>query len=347
MNTKRMGSFIKELRKEKKLSRRDLSEKCYLESEKSVGDWENGNAIPDIDKLEILSKVFSVSIDELLDGERNEKNDFKDIYFKADKQKTLELRNDKSINYFRLMEEQDIRIIKRIDELLKIRIHDNFSNNEENEFAFLIDNFYEIDTEACSRFASMAIKDSQVLLRIAIRNCLSENQNMSETGKIWELKKFIKQKEDISFDLQCLRINGVPQKGSWADKRFNALNDLEKGMVLMSIQSVDPAIDEDKIGSRNLKRHEYLTGRKFDKDEESRLIIKYLIENGACLNTFYLNFYGIHHVKKRIIDRLEELYLMCKKPLDFYYGNGGKQDIIKLITLLKIDSLMTITFTLN
>lgn len=30
MNTKKMGNFIKQLRKEKNISRRELADKCYL-----------------------------------------------------------------------------------------------------------------------------------------------------------------------------------------------------------------------------------------------------------------------------------------------------------------------------
>lgn len=325
MNTKKMGNFVKQLRKEMNISRRDLADKCYLESEKAVGDWENGNAIPDIEKLQTLSNIFSISIDEILDGERHESKNFLDIYFKADNQKMIDLCNDKTVDYFGINREQEIKIIKRVDELLKIRLNDNFSNNEENEFAFLIDNFYVIDVDACKKYASKSIKNSYVLLKSAIRNYISRTSKMTADERLWELKKLIKQKEDISFDLRFFVMNGIPEKGSWFDKRFQILDDLEKDMVLMSIQTVDPIFDEDKIGSKNLQRHEEFTGRKFDKDEESKLVIKYLIENGACLNSFYLNFIEIHHVTKRIIDKLEELYLLCKKPLDFYYGSGGEE----------------------
>lgn len=61
----------------------------------------------------------------------------------------IELCNDKTVDYFGINREQEIKIIKRVDELLKIRLNDSFSNNEENEFAFLIDNFYTIDVDAC------------------------------------------------------------------------------------------------------------------------------------------------------------------------------------------------------
>ena len=179
MNTKKMGNFIKQLRKEKNISRRELADKCYLESEKAVGDWENGNAIPDIEKLQTLSNIFSISIDEILDGERHESKNFLDIYIKADSQKMIELCNDKTVDYFGINREQEIKIIKRVDKLLKIRLNDSFSNNEENEFAFLIDNFYTIDVDACKKYASKVIKNPYVLLRSAIRNYLSRTSKKS------------------------------------------------------------------------------------------------------------------------------------------------------------------------
>lgn len=324
MNTKKMGLFIQQLRKEKGISRRNLADKCFLESEKAIGDWENGKAIPDIDKLQMLSDTFNVSIDELLDGERRENIDFKKIYVKADQNKMLQMSLDNDFNYFEFNQEQVFKVINRINELLKIRIHDNFSNNEECEFAFLVDNFYEINVDACRNYASKAIKNPYVLLKSAIRNRLAKITNMTDDERLWELNKFIKPNKEIDFDLWLLRNNGAPEKGSSLDKRFNALSDLQKDMVLMSIKSIDPACDEDKISGKYLKRYEELKGRKFNKDEECRSVIKYLIENGACLNSFYLSFYEMHIVKKRIIDRLEEVYLLCKKPLDLYYETGNE-----------------------
>lgn len=51
-------------------------------------------------------------------------------------------------------------------------------------------------------------------------------------------------------------------------------------------------------------------------------MIKFLIDNGACINKNYLNFYLIKKENKRLIDRIKEIYLECKRPLDIYTKDG-------------------------
>lgn len=56
---------IKELRKDKKLTQQKLSELMFVD-QTTVSCWENGKAMPDLEKLSQLSQLFCVSIDELL-----------------------------------------------------------------------------------------------------------------------------------------------------------------------------------------------------------------------------------------------------------------------------------------
>ena len=44
---------------------------------KTISRWENGNYMPDIEMLSLLSKEFDVSINELISGERFLEEDFK------------------------------------------------------------------------------------------------------------------------------------------------------------------------------------------------------------------------------------------------------------------------------
>jgi len=69
MDQKRTGKFIAELRKEAGLTQEELGRKLCV-SNKTVSRWENGNYMPDIETLRLLGKEFSVSMEELLDGER-------------------------------------------------------------------------------------------------------------------------------------------------------------------------------------------------------------------------------------------------------------------------------------
>ena len=66
---------IQTLRKEKQLSQEELAEKLDI-SRQSVSKWESGLAMPEIDKLIILSEIFEVTTDYLLkDSELTRKDD--------------------------------------------------------------------------------------------------------------------------------------------------------------------------------------------------------------------------------------------------------------------------------
>ena len=60
-----LGEKIKQLRKEKGYSQEKLSELLGV-SRQAVTKWENDTGIPDIENLITLSKVFEISVDELL-----------------------------------------------------------------------------------------------------------------------------------------------------------------------------------------------------------------------------------------------------------------------------------------
>ncbi len=69
MNPQKCGSFIAELRKEKNLTQKDLATELNV-SDKAVSRWETGKGFPDIDSLQSLSEFFSLTINELLAGEK-------------------------------------------------------------------------------------------------------------------------------------------------------------------------------------------------------------------------------------------------------------------------------------
>jgi len=69
MDNEKFGNFVKELRKEKNLTQKELAEKINI-TDKAVSKWERGLSFPDITMLNILSKELDVSVEELLNGER-------------------------------------------------------------------------------------------------------------------------------------------------------------------------------------------------------------------------------------------------------------------------------------
>lgn len=74
MELNKIGKFILELRTEKGLSQKELAEMIPVTRE-AVSKWENGKSLPDSSTLLILSKIFNVTIDEILCGQRHVKKD--------------------------------------------------------------------------------------------------------------------------------------------------------------------------------------------------------------------------------------------------------------------------------
>ena len=60
----------------KGLTQEQLGEKLGV-TNKTISRWENGNYMPDVEMLSLLSKEFGVSINELISGERLWAEDFK------------------------------------------------------------------------------------------------------------------------------------------------------------------------------------------------------------------------------------------------------------------------------
>lgn len=78
MNQKKVGHFLKELRKEKGITQEQLAE-IFGVSGRTVSRWETGFNMPDIDILIQISDYYHINIREILDGERKNKNMNKDI----------------------------------------------------------------------------------------------------------------------------------------------------------------------------------------------------------------------------------------------------------------------------
>lgn len=60
---------LQELRKNRGLTQEELAEILYV-SRTAISKWESGRGYPSIESLKEISKYFSVSIDELLSGEK-------------------------------------------------------------------------------------------------------------------------------------------------------------------------------------------------------------------------------------------------------------------------------------
>jgi len=62
---KMFSQNLQKLRSEKNLSQEQLADKIGV-SRQTISAWESGKASPELDKITAISKLFSVSIDELV-----------------------------------------------------------------------------------------------------------------------------------------------------------------------------------------------------------------------------------------------------------------------------------------
>lgn len=69
MDMKKIGGFLRRLRKEKGLTQEQLAESLFV-SGRTVSRWETGTNMPDLSILILLAEFYDVEIKEILDGER-------------------------------------------------------------------------------------------------------------------------------------------------------------------------------------------------------------------------------------------------------------------------------------
>ncbi|MCI9182039.1 MAG: helix-turn-helix transcriptional regulator [Acholeplasmatales bacterium] len=320
MNKKKMGCFLKELRIKENFTQGGLcdlftSEYGIYLTDKAISSWENGKTIPDIEKLDILSQIFKVSIDDILDGEIHQDVDYAEIYFLSDELWYMKYADDQTKNTYNLRQEQIIKINERFNELLEKRLLETFTLNEEREFSFLFNNFFRL-TDYYKEYINSNVNDDYLKFKEAINICLNQSSNMELEEVKWELSKMLLPNEEIDFLFHDI-MDEVPKKNSYIDKRFKSLEFWQKDLILNTIQNCDLIlVHHDAYGSNHLKDYELRTGEEYNKEKKAKEILKYLINNGACINAQYINFIDRKKEKRRIIDKLEYLYNQCLKPID-------------------------------
>lgn len=73
MDQIKIGKFISIIRKEKKLTQKQLADKLGI-TDRAISKWENGKSMPDLSLLKPVCDVLDISINELLSGEKIEDN---------------------------------------------------------------------------------------------------------------------------------------------------------------------------------------------------------------------------------------------------------------------------------
>ena len=79
MNQEKIGNFIAECRKQKKMTQCELGEKLGV-TEKSISNWENGRNMPDLSLFKPLCEELNITINELLSGEKISEDNYQEKF---------------------------------------------------------------------------------------------------------------------------------------------------------------------------------------------------------------------------------------------------------------------------
>ena len=79
MNQVKIGKFIAECRKNKKLTQAELAEKLNI-TDRAISKWETGKGMPDSSIMLNLCDELGISINELISGEKLDKKEYQDKF---------------------------------------------------------------------------------------------------------------------------------------------------------------------------------------------------------------------------------------------------------------------------
>ena len=103
MDQKKIGNFLRELRKNKGFTQEQAAEKLGISS-RTISRWETGAYMPDISMLIDIAELYDVDIREIIDGERKEENMNSEVKEVAEKMVDYSMMEKNNIfNWFRLM----------------------------------------------------------------------------------------------------------------------------------------------------------------------------------------------------------------------------------------------------
>lgn len=75
MNQEKIGKFIAECRKKKKITQQELAEKLGV-SDRTIGNWENGRNMPDLSLFKPLCNELDITLNDLMSGEKVKEKEY-------------------------------------------------------------------------------------------------------------------------------------------------------------------------------------------------------------------------------------------------------------------------------
>lgn len=322
MDKKKIGTFLKELRKEKDLTQDEFacafSKSCFgdvgLVSNAAISKWERGESVPNIEDIQHLAHFYNVTIDEILNGERIVDIDFDEKYFLSNPRWGMDA--PKEVNLYEIREKQELEIETRFKVLLKKMISEGLTLTENTEFDYLLENFYTVYTDDESGDTTDFIKNLkfQIIRTVALMHNSSLDEKFWEVYKLFESHFMQTVKRDICDDIENAE--------EILRNRVRNLEVFEKDMLLAVLQ-VENVTNSYGIQDRKqaqftgklMKLYEKTYNRPYDEEQLTKNAIKLLVACGARLNPLLLGYQRDKVIKVDILDRLIYLYNKFKEPI--------------------------------
>lgn len=312
-----MGSLIKTLREEKKLTQEKLSEMFLDEnlvvSPIAISNWEKGKSIPEINNLVALSNFLGVTIDEILNGEKENKEDLDKKYPIAKKDWYMDFPKD--VETYGVASSQGTLIRSNLKKLLFNYADSCLPKQGYIELQYLIYHFLLLDED-------MTVQDFLV-------NAFElRKQYKNDEEFWWECQKY------FSYNINCIlryaNICDEKYKDSFIEERMNYLEPWEKDYLLACV-SVQLPIYKNyyEWGSKALKRYEDQHGYPFDINRITYETVKYLIKHGAKVNLNYATR-SVGSFSTTVVDKCEDYIFKYYKPLKFCVLNDGETNFFEI-----------------
>lgn len=174
MDQEKIGKFIFELRKEKKMTQQELADKIGV-TDRAISKWENGRGMPDLSLMKPLCDVLGITLNELISGERIEK---KELQKKSEENilKTINYSNKKT-KFFKIFLGCLITIFLLLVLMFVIDVR-RMNDNEEVVFS----------TWGFDYFPAINLNDEEV--EIAVKNFLVDKGD-KESKRYEDSKTFV------------------------------------------------------------------------------------------------------------------------------------------------------------